>query len=162
MFTKTASGWTQVAVLKGSGSDTATYDQFGDSVAVSSTTVVVGVPYHAGDAGRAYVFSKTTKGWKQVAELKDPDTVYDEQFGYSVAVSGATAVVGAVFDGNEAGRAYVFTKTAKGWKQVTRLKGSDTVIGDRFGISVGIAGRTAVVGAPNHGYGIGRAYLFES
>ena len=47
-----------------------------------------------------------------------------------------------------AGRAYVFTKTATGWKQVAELKGSDTVASDYFGYSVAISGTTAVVGAP--------------
>jgi hypothetical protein len=60
--------------------------------------------------GRAYVFSKTGAGWKQAAELKGSDTVGD-YFGLSVAISGATAVVGAPPHAGEAARAYVFTKT---------------------------------------------------
>jgi hypothetical protein len=162
VFVKSLKGWTQVAELKGSDTVSLPVDEFGWAVAVSGTTVVVGSPYHAGDAGRAYVFSRTTKGWKQVAELRVSDAANNEQFGFSVAVSGATAVVGAVFGGEDAGRAYVFRRTAKGWALASELKGSDTVIGNRFGISVDVSGTIGVVGAPGYGYGIGRAYVFEA
>ena len=93
---------------------------------------------------------KTAGGWKQAAELKGSDTVAGDYFGYSVAISGTTAVVGAPDHAEHAGRAYVFTKTATGWKQVAELKGSDTVAGDDFGDSVAISGTTAVVGADGH------------
>ena len=72
--------------------------------------------------GGAYVFTKTASGWKQTAELKGSDTVASDHFGYSVAISGASAVIGAPYHGNDAGRTYVFTKTATGWKQVAELK----------------------------------------
>ena len=54
MFTKTATGWKQVAELK--GSDTVAGDWFGYSAAISGATVIVSAPDHAKKAGRAYVF----------------------------------------------------------------------------------------------------------
>jgi hypothetical protein len=100
------------------------------------------------------VFAKTAKGWNQVAELKGSDIgVY---FGWSVAISGTTAVVGTV------GRAYVFAKTAKGWNQVAELKAADTVVNDYFGRSVAVSGTSSVVGAPFHANYAGRAYVFEA
>ena len=66
----------------------------------------------------------------QLAELKGSDTAAGDVFGCSVAISGTTAVVGASGHAKDAGRAYVFTKTAAGWKQAAELKGSDTVAGD--------------------------------
>jgi hypothetical protein len=159
VFTKTAKGWKQAAELK--GSDTVAGDQFGKSVAISGTTAVVGANSHAKIAGRAYVFTKTAKGWKQAAELKGSDTVASDLFGASVAISGTTAVVGAANHAG-AGRAYVFTKTAKGWKQRVEVKGSDTAANDEFGFSVAISGTTAVAGANVHALYAGRAYLFEA
>jgi hypothetical protein len=158
VFTKSATGWKQTAELE--GSDTVTGDEFGGSVAVSVTTVVVGASDHAYFAGRAYVFTKTATGWKQTAELESSDTVADG-FGESVAVSGTTVVVGAVYHANEAGRAYVFTKTATGWKQAAELEGSDTEAGDDFGYSVAVAGTTVLVGAGGHANEAGRAYVFN-
>ena len=97
-----------------------------------------------------------------VDELKGSDTVGNDQFGTSVAISGTSAVVGADNHAGAAGRAYVFTKTATGWKQAAELEGSDTVTGDWFGESVAISGSLAVVGAGNHASAAGRAYMFEA
>jgi hypothetical protein len=54
------------------------------------------------------VFTRTATGWKQVAELKGSDTVAADFFGYSVATSGTTVVVGAYAHASFAGRAYLF------------------------------------------------------
>ncbi len=154
VFTRTPTGWKQTAELKGSHSVgstlTNTGDEFGTSVAISGTTIVVSAPVHANYAGRAYVFTKTAAGWKQVAELKGANTISGDQFGTAVAISGRTAVVGAYQAAGGAGRAYVFTKTAASWKQVAELKGSDTVSNDDFGASVAVSGTTVVVGALGH------------
>jgi nucleoside-specific outer membrane channel protein Tsx len=98
------------------------------------------------------VFTKRAAVWKQTAELKGSDTVAFDDFGTSVAISGMTAIVGADNHANGAGTAYVFTKTASGWKQVAELKGSDTVAFDDFGGSVAISGTTAVVGESDKAY----------
>jgi nucleoside-specific outer membrane channel protein Tsx len=156
VFSKTATGWEQTAELK--GSDTVTGDDFGGSVAISGNIAIVGAYGYATSVGRAYVFAKTVSGWKQVAELKGSDTVAGDYFGSSVAVSGTIAVVGAPGHAKAAGRAYVFTKTASGWKEVAELKGSDTVAYNRFGQRVAVSGKTAVVGAWLHD----RAYVFTT
>ncbi len=158
VFTDTATGWRQAAELK--GSDTVAGDSFGVSAAISGTTVVVGASGHAKSAGRAYVFTNSASGWKQVAKLKGSDTVAGDGFGYSAVASGTTVVVGAPNHAKSAGRAYVFTNSASGWKQIAELKGSDTVADDGFGVSMAISSTTAVVGAPNHAKGAGRAYVF--
>ena len=145
---------TQLSELK--GSDTVAGDYLGYSVAISGTSAVVGAPGYAGHAGRAYVFTKTGAGWKQAAELKGSDTAAGDYFGYSVAISGTTAIVGAP----GLARTYVFTKSRAGWKQAAELKGSDTVVGDAFGDSVAISGTSAVAGADGHAKAAGRAYVF--
>ena len=158
VFAKSASGWTQVAELK--GSDTVAADRFGASVAISGTTVVVGAYDHAKDAGRAYVFTETASGWKRVFVLKGSDTVTGDNFGTSVAISPTTAIVGAYGRADNAGRAYVFAKDAALWKQTAELRGSDTTTGDYFGISTAISGTSVVVGAYDHAKDAGRAYVF--
>ncbi len=160
VFEKTGRYWTQVAELK--GSDTVGGDFFGDAVAVSGTTAVIGAWGHARDSGRVYVFEKAKGRWRQVAELKGSDTVAGDFFGDSVAVSGSRVVAGAENHAGGAGRAYAFTETAKGWKQVGEVDGSDTVANDWLGYSVAVSGAAAVVGAPNHASGAGRAYLFAA
>jgi hypothetical protein len=164
VFTREAIGWRQTAELQ--GSDTAGNDKFGFPVAISGSTIVAGAFQHEQYAGRAYVFAKTAGGWEQTAELKGSDTVLGDAFGWSVAISGSTVVVGASglasgapsWDGGD-GRACVFVKTAGGWKQTAELRGSDTVAKDAFGSSVAVSGTTVVVGAQSASKS-GRAYVF--
>jgi len=160
VFEKSGDAWKQAAELK--GSDTAASDYFGYSVVIAGTTVVVGSPGYAKDAGRVYVFTKAGASWKQTAELKGSDTAADDGFGYAVALSGTTAAVGAPVYTKNAGRAYVFTDTPSGWKQAAELKGSDTVGEDGFGVAIAVSGATAVVGADGHAKGAGRAYVFTN
>jgi hypothetical protein len=158
VFTHSSAGWKQSAELKGSG--TVGGDFFGYSVALSGNTAVVGAPGYAKNTGRAFWFTDTAAGWKQIAELKGSDTVASDYFGESVSISGTTALVGGDGHKKSAGRAYVFTDTSTGWRQAGELKGSDTVAGDGFGYSVGISGNSAIVGEPDHAKDAGRAYVF--
>ena len=121
VFTDEAGSWKQVGELK--GSDTVASDGFGVSVAISGKTVVVGADGHAKEAGRAYVFSDGTGGWKQAAELKGADTVASDGFGISVVVSGATLIAGAPDHAKQSGRAYVFTDKTGSWKQAAEFEG---------------------------------------
>jgi hypothetical protein len=54
------------------------------------------------------VFTNTATGWKQAVKMKGSDTVAADYFGYSVAISGTTAIVGADGHAKSAGRAYLF------------------------------------------------------
>ena len=147
-----AAGWQQVAELAGSASAPGFGGAlFGGAVAIWEGTAVVGAEGYnpAGYesyTGRAYVFSDTSTGWQQVAELEGSDTVYDD-FGLSVAISGTTIVVGAPVDNSETGRVHVFRQTATDWHQTAELNGSDSANGDYFGNSVAISGNTVVGGA---------------
>lgn len=158
VFADGATGWRQVAELR--ARDGAVDDYFGDAVAISGDTVVVGAEDHASGAGRAYVFTASSSGWHQVAELKGSDTAADDYFGDAVAIAGKTIAVGAEYHGGNAGRVYLFAASSSGWHQVAELVGSDTTTGDHFGSSVAIAGRTVVVGADNHDSGAGELYEF--
>lgn len=72
-------------------------------------------------------------------------------FGYSVAVSGATALVGAaqaMVNGNaHQGAVYVFHEANGTWKQTQKLVANDGAAGDEFGASVAISRTTALIGA---------------
>lgn len=126
---------------------------FGTSVAASGDTAVVGAP-SASEPGRAYVFTKKSSGWSQVAELAASDGVPDDWFGGSVAVSGSTIVVGASYGGT----VYVFTQSLSGWRQAVELENPVPGTDEFFGESVAISGSTIVVGADGASGGV--AYLF--
>ena len=186
VFTMPASGWanaTQSAEL--SASDIAQEDHFGESVAISGNTIVVGAPYHTVasshvfEQGAAYVFAMPEGGWgtgtqpqAQTAELSAADGEEGERLGESVAISGDTIVVGApyrkIYADAERGAAYAFTMPASGWagslSQSAELTASDGAASDRLGSSVAISGQTIVAGAPTRKVGSneqqGAVYMF--
>ncbi|MDM8542978.1 choice-of-anchor D domain-containing protein [Desulfococcaceae bacterium HSG9] len=170
----TVDPWIQTVKL--TASDAATGDYFGYSVAVSGDTAVVGAYQDDDggiDSGSAYVFERDNGGadnWGQSAKLTASDAAADDIFGFSVAVSGDTAVVGAQYDddaGSGSGSAYVFERDnggADNWGQVAKLTAADAAAGDNFGYSVAVSGDTAVVGAnydEDGGSASGSAYIFE-
>ncbi len=163
-------GWGEVQQLLATGGSTGDY--FGEFVDISGDTIVVGAPMANSYAGTAYVFERNEGGadnWGQITELSPTTSAdSDARFGWSVAISGDTIVVGAYYDGTYSpGSAYVFGRNQGGpdnWGEVAKITGSDTVDFDRFGYAVDIAVDTIVVGARDHdgeGSGAGAAYVFE-
>lgn len=131
---------------------------FGDVVAISGDTVVVGAPQDGG--GSAYVFVRDGGMWSQQQKLTASDTASGDNFGESVAISGDLAVVAAPRDDNFSGSAYVFVRAAGVWTLEQKLLASDRSVGDFFGTSVAIDGETIVVGAEDSGSFSGSAYVF--
>ncbi len=146
-------------------------DFFGGAVAVSGDTVVVGAPEEGsnttgvnstpndggiGKYGAAYVFVRNAGGWIQEAYLKPSTMGYRDEFGFSVAISGDTVVVGCPAEDSDStgvnsmpndnttdsGAAYVFVRNGTTWTQQAYLKpaavGSSQAY-DRFGYSVAIS-----------------------
>ncbi len=187
VFARSGTAWAQQAYLKASNTDA--YDEFGNSVAVSNDTIVVGAYYEKSaatgvdgnqsdnslnGAGAAYVFTRSGATWAQQAYLKASNTGYSDRFGNSVAVSNDTIVVGAYSEdsaatgvnGNQSdnsaldsGAAYVFTRRGATWSQQAYLKASNTDAWDNFGTSVAVSNDTIVVGAPSED-NAGAAYAF--
>ena len=141
-------------------------------MAISGDTIVVsayGDDTAAGNnAGSAYVFTRSGSTWSQQGHLYADDAAGNDWFGVSVAIDGDTIVVGAYVDdtaaGDDAGSAYVFTRTAGIWTQQDHLYADDAAGNDYFGRSVAISGDTIVVGAYGDdtaaGVDAGSAYVF--
>jgi hypothetical protein len=149
-------------------SDGAVNDQFAFSVSISGTTAIAGAKADQDNgvgSGSAYIFKDVT-GTPVQAKLTPSDGGRFDQFGYSVGISGTTAIVGAVSDadkGRFSGSAYIF-KDVTGTPVEVKLTASDGAANDNFGYSVGISGTTAIVGADGgHGNaaGSGAAYVFK-
>ena len=126
------------------------------------------------DAAAAYPL--TIDPWVETAILRASDARANDEFGWSVSVSGDRLVVGAPFEdggaGNPAsssGAAYVFERDGAGtWSEIAILRASDAQADDYFGISVSISGDRLVVGAYEEDGGTGdpvqnsgAAYVFE-
>ena len=140
--------------------DAATYERFGYSVAVSGKTTLIGAPYHTSSRGVAYVFVRTGTSWSQQAELTASDAATGDNFGSSVALSGTTALIGALYKKTSTGAAYVFVHTGASWSQQAELTANDAATGDYFGSSVALSGTTAVISAVGKNTFTGGAYVF--
>lgn len=154
VFTRDGETWTEQAKL--TASDGAAGDQFGISATVGGDTAVVGAWFAdvGGNSqqGAAWVFTRDGGSWSEQAKLTASEGLAGDRFGYSVAVAGDTAVVGAlqadVGANPDQGAAYVFHRSGGAWDEETRLVASDGAAGSQFGISVDLAGETVLVGAP--------------
>jgi hypothetical protein len=156
-------------VRKLNATDGESFDRFGESVALSGNTALVGAPLEV-VGGAAYLFDITTG--QQLFKLKGSDTASSDNFGSSVAISGNIAIVGAPQNdtndtggaSTDAGAAYVFDTTTG--LQLFKLTALDARPSDNFGSSLAISGNIAIIGAPgNDGNGpaseTGAAYLFN-
>ncbi|HSN53549.1 MAG TPA: hypothetical protein VLT32_02710 [Candidatus Sulfomarinibacteraceae bacterium] len=165
--------WGQVAEIYPTGT---AGRYFGTSVAVSGDTAVVGQPddnENGFQSGSAHIYKRDqggTNAWGQVTRLIASDASEYARFGWSVAISGDTAAIGAYGDrsnGPGAGSVYLYRRDQGGpetWGEVTKLVASDHSPGDGFGYSVAINGDTAVAGARWESgpfVGSGSAYVFR-
>ena len=158
-----AQNWDEV--VKAVASDRAANDMFGYSVSISGDYAIVGAKQEdhnaAGSqfldkAGAAYILKNNSGTWTVVQKLVAPDRAEDDEFGYSVAISGDYAIVGAPrktvkvgFDMQAyAGAAYIYRNASGTWKTLGKLLAEEPKFGDEFGYSVAISENYAIVGAP--------------
>src|SRR5580658_3651197 len=145
---------------------------FGYSVAIDSSTntVVVGANNDNGNKGAAYVYVLNGSTWTLQQELTAPDGVAGDEFGYEVAISGNTMMVGADERGpdeqaggaaNGQGYVYVFTRTGTTWTyQAEFTTPANAAAGDCFGCSIALGGSTAFIGANGRLGGTGEVYVY--
>jgi WD40 repeat protein len=144
--------------------DGAAGDQFGFSVDVDGTMAIVGSlndDDEGFNSGTAYLFDVSTG--QLLHKLTAGDGAAGDQSGYSVAISGETAIVGSRYDDLSRGAAYLFDVTSG--QQIAKLVADDGESGDAFGWSVDIDSDTAVVGSyiddTERGANAGSAHLFD-
>ena len=90
--------------VKAVASDRAAFDLYGYSVSISGDYAIVGAKQEDHNetggqfldkAGAAYILKNNSGTWTVVQKLVAPDRAEDDEFGYSVAISGDYAIVGA-------------------------------------------------------------------
>ena len=170
VFVRSGTTWSQQQKL--TADDGSVGEGFGNSVALSGDTALVGEPYdNVGGSeiqGSAYVFVRSGATWSQQQKLTAPDGAAEDYFGWSVALSNDTALVGAplhtIGANSGQGSAYVFVRSGASWAFQQQLVDGDGGPFDRFGDAVATSGDTALVGAPldtiGANYGQGSACVF--
>jgi hypothetical protein len=167
VFEKQPTGWDSSAYTKFTGGlqDVG----FGCSVAICGDTIIIGSMGSVSDPGSAYIIEKGM-GWSANApriQLQADTPASGDEFGFSVAIYEATAIVGAPGSSSDRGAAYVFWEDSA-WSTLNQgqLLASDGAAGDRFGHAVSTDGGRAVVGAPNRDVApnleyVGAGYVYD-
>ncbi|MCP4136854.1 MAG: S8 family serine peptidase [bacterium] len=154
--------------------DMAANDDFGGSVSMDGSTIIVGAWREDGigdsveGSGAAYIYTDNGSGsWNFLKKLNASDPGVNDYFGHSVSISGNTVIVGSEgADGpgdaiNNSGAAYIYEKDPYGnWNELV-LYASDAASGNTFGASVAIDNDYAIVGTDNVWGPAGKAYIFE-
>ena len=159
--------WLEEARLEASPG--AAGDQFGECLALSGTTLLVGAGYSdvggVTDAGAVFVFDHDGTSWSQTTVLTLPEPQPEGFLGRALALEGDLAVVGAFHTGQAslpARAAAVFRRTAGSWHlEGTLLPPGDLVEpGAKFGSAIDISGDTVILGAKRD-LGMGSAFVFR-
>ena len=147
---------------------------YGYSVSISENYAIVGAYLDNNDlnggsslkSGAAYIYEKDGAGtWTQKAYIKPSQNNADVYFGYSVAISGNYAAIGAYREGTTqplSGAMYIIERDTNGdWgtpnvgsissirNETTMLKADVPGDGDYVGNTVAISGNYAITGAYN-------------
>lgn len=141
VFVQSENGWIRQATISGFG-----------PVDIHRNTIIGGAPGdngHGINSGSAYVFVRIGETWTLLQKLTAPDGAADDAFGNSVAIDGATLIVGSEGDdnnnGTNSGSAYVFVRSGNTWSLQQKITASDGAPQDHFGDSVAISGNTLIV-----------------
>ena len=170
VFTRIRGGWSHQQKITVSDGFHSHFDARLPGSAVGKSVDIDGDTVIAGANGAAYIFTHSGNSWSQQQKIVASDGGRNDQFGFSVAIDGNTAIVGARDHGKEyEGAAYIFTKIGTTWSQQQKIQASDKATRDYFGSSVAIDGETAIVGAHRKNqevdgndkrYDTGSAYIF--
>jgi hypothetical protein len=165
------SAWPQCQEQKLLASDMEQGDRFGSAVAIQGDWLIVGSPQDDDmglQSGSAYVFRRNGNGWVEHQKLTASDGQPSDSFGFSVAMDGTTAVIGAPHESPlgsfDAGSAYVFELQSGTWVETVKIWGAPAFSSAHFGDSVSISSDRILIGArddPQGGFSAGAAYVFD-
>lgn len=162
IFADNGGTWSQAQRLV--ASDGAADAHFGISVALDGSNALVGAEGATvggnSHQGAAYALSASGGNWAETQKLTSDNGVAWDYFGRSVALDGATAIVGAYGPNALQGAAYLFSGNAGAWSETQALVASDGAGGDQYGIWVALSGPTALVGANGANSFQGAAYFY--
>ena len=148
IYQKEDTEWKLLTTIRGGNGR----DEFGTSVGISGTIVVVG----GYSDSLVYVYRQENE-WAIAEKITLPEKENDHLFGRSVAIHDSTMVVSAEGADEYKGAVYIFEKENNEWKLSQKLAPSERVEGERFGHAVDISQDHILVGAMHSN----AAYIFE-
>ncbi len=166
IFQRSGSTWSHDGGLLNGGKAEVGPGHLGYSVAIDGNTAIAGAPDDgSAQSGAVWDFTRTSSGWTLPGnKIVAPGAGSGAHFGYSVALAGERAIVGAPGAAAGAGVAWGFTQATAALDEPFEITGSGEVGAGAFGSSVALSGdgHTALIGAPGDSSGAGAAWLFGS
>ena len=177
VFRRNGTVWTEEQKLK--ASDEQPDSAFGLSVSLDGQTIAVGAPSASTPetlfCGAVYAFVNNGASWQQQAKITPNNTMVNQQFGFTVGVSGDTIVAAApgevigapsveAQNVRSKGAVYIFDRTGTSWGHQKRFFERDTNRTGGFAVRAAIDGDTIIVGDPTYDAGArftGAVYVFE-
>ncbi|MBN2281537.1 MAG: T9SS type A sorting domain-containing protein [Candidatus Marinimicrobia bacterium] len=163
VFSRSGNTWSQQAKLL--APDRYSGDYFGRSVAIDNNFIAIGSPKDddgGSSSGSVYLFVPSGLSYIFQTKLIAYDDETNDQFGWSVALSENTLLIGSNGDddkGSGSGSAYLYTFKNGAWTFSDKLLAPNGTAGDYFGMSVAISDGKAVIGAPFKNSNVGSAYI---
>jgi hypothetical protein len=138
VYVRSGTHWHEQAALN---SPPGLADNLGEAVALSGGTMVAGANGANDDAGAAFIYARSGERWHLQAVLPDPVGAPNDGFGTSVALSGATALIGAPGVRDYDGTAYVYGRSGNKWHRQATI-----TISRRADVAGGFGGAVAMSG----------------
>ncbi len=144
----------------------ASFQAFGNSIALRQDHLIVGSWGSDTFAGRAFVYTRNESGlWalSQTLEASDPQEGKPALFGWSVsldmpATGSGVIAIGRVNDADTStGAVYVFEGRDDSWSEVAKLTASDATQSDQLGTNISVRDGTIIAGVPRRRV----AYVFS-
>ncbi len=142
-------------------------DEFGTKVAISGDWIIVGSNRDGEDengentmlgAGSAYLYHRNAGDWVFAQKIVASDRSGGSNFGYSVAIDGDFAAIGAL-----GGSTYIFKNVGGLWNEVQQLRSIEEAA---FGRGLSMKGNMLIAGAGGHNSNgnkyTGSAFIFEN
>ena len=154
--------WHQTAKLM---ADDAVFNaQFGFAVSIEGNRVAIAAnrdPNSGLSSGAVYIFEKSMS-WTQKQKLTAIDSTTNDNFGYSVSLSGNRILISAPFDddnGSNSGSVYIFDLVNNVWTQSSKHTATDTTF--LYGESVSLLGDRFIVGSRTNNSSKGAVYVYD-
>jgi len=150
--------WIERAMLR--ADEGAALDAFGNDVAISGETIVIGAPFEssrAQSAGAAYVFRYADGLWKREAKLTASDAATNDNFGSAVSIEAGVVVIGASRKNARVGAAYVFNWIDGNWTETATLSETSIYGPGEFGAEVTVDQHRIFISAPK----VNAVYVFN-
>ncbi len=168
VFTRSGGVWTQQAKL--TAADGNSSESYGYAVSLTDDRALVGA-YLArlggfgSAAGAGYVYDRSGVNWSQTTKLVSATLAAGDDLGWSVAIDGDEAVLGARGHNGDTGSYFRFRFLNGVWVEFEEGVASDGASGDQFAMAVDLDQKRLIAGAyladPDGAGSAGAAYLYD-